>query len=153
METTNNSDTFPRDSWGFIYTSEFHWGKIGSKVESLEVDGIVLYYSQNNPSDVWVGNKIECIGQDAKNHDSETPLVSKSLPVLTTVLDRPGWWIETNGFTAQSLIENGLTPSYKYKDLLRLFPGITKFNTDGSYVRKINGHNYTEFVFGNFVLK
>lgn len=137
--------------WEFTYSSSFE-AKDWLNIETEEMEGVSIFYRDARAEEAWVGKKIECIGYDAREAKN-VPLRIKMMPIITKALGRPGWWIEVDSSVAQVLISNEQTPSYRYKDLLQLFPDITKFNLDGSYVRKIKGFNSTEYVFGDFVLK
>lgn len=63
------------------------------------------------------------------------------------------FWIEASDSMAPALEKLGASKETSKVNLEALFPSIKEFKSDGSYVRKIDGNDSHETVYGKIKLK
>lgn len=120
----------------------------GSDWEVLDYDekediDVAIFMRKPRASEPWRGRKIQGIG-----HDGEKESKKKVISMLISTLNEHGYWIEASDAMAVVLRKNNV-PLVKDQEVLKkLFPSITKFNSDGSYIRTSGGQQYHEAVFG-----
>ena len=138
---------------------------LGSKVSSLKdvipSDWTVLdwddepgldaaiFYRVARPKESWTGHKIQGIGHDG-SRESKDKVIKK----MESMLQKPGWWVESSDAMRSALLRTAAPPISNHRFLQHLFRDPTLVMLDDhTYSRQLeNGHKITETVFGHPIL-
>ena len=113
-----------------------------------DVDACV-FYRNSRPAETWSGSKIQGVG-----HDGARGSKDRAIQKVQTLLQKPGWWIESSDAMRAVLLKLNAVAITDEAFLQRLFndPDLRMIN-ENTYTRKINSATITETVFGHPILK
>lgn len=109
---------------------------------------IAIFYRKPRASEKWTGFKIQGIGHDGSKEAKE-----RLMKKVVGLVNGKNFWIEASDAMARSLEKLGASKETSKENIKALFPSIAEFKNDGSYVRKINGKDSHETVYGKIKLK
>ena len=110
-----------------------------------DVDSAVFYRGPR-ANETWTGFKIQGLG-----HDGTRPSKEHALSKMISMLNQPGWWIESSGALLKVLSKRGCPVVRDPSVLQALFPNTgLKMVDHATYTRRLpEGGSVTETVFGN----